>query len=443
MGLSKSIAARGWAGFALTAMGALVGCGGTEAASRDPAEDAKLTGPASALIPGAAPPAKWVDASGRTFVLRGKAAFRVVKPGELKQAAPNPGTAAEAPAAASIEDFADRLRPVTVVGEYEYILEKPDLDTARAVLAAIQRGPSATPDTEPGGGRDGRNCCGTDDRTNDRSNTGSTEAPTTFSEIGCSGTMISPSVLLTAAHCVYDTVNNAWLQVPTEPSWGSGNRWPRYAHGVDGLDADPAPFTHSGTQSFDVTKSASGVFSTVAPGAYIQCYDVFITNGFVNASFGGGTDDYALIDFKKRCNYSPGSITSWWGTWARDTAGITANTAWMYGYPATAQNGANINSATLTYRDTSLWSGVYTTGQIWTDNGTPTIDSGATWQLRYTSIDTTGGDSGAGIYQVFNGTPRYLIGSHIGVASGDAYNFGRRWDSTTSAFATANTVFPN
>ena len=151
----------------------------------------------------------------------------------------------------------------------------------------------------------------------------------------------------------------------------------------------------------------------------------------------------AFVDFKKRCNYSPGSITSWWGTWQRDTAGITANTAWMYGYPATAQNGANINSATLTWRDTSLWSGVYTTGQIWTDNGTPTIDGGATWQVRYTTIDTTGGDSGAGVYQVFNGTPRYLIASHIGVAGGDAFNFGRRWDATTANFATANTVFPN
>jgi hypothetical protein len=97
---------------------------------------------------------------------------------------------------------------------------------------------------------------------------------------------------------------------------------------------------------------------------------------------------------------------------------------------------------TAATRWTSLWLGAWTTAQEFFGAGTPFIGSD-TWALRYTAIDTSPGDSGAGIYQVFNGTPRYLIGSHIGVAGGDAYNYGRRWDSTTSNFATANTVFPN
>lgn len=312
-------------------------------------------------------------------------------------------------------------------------MDEPDYETADRILADLAAGGS--PDTVGDEPREEKNCCGIDGRSQLRTNTTYPQSATGFTEVGCSGTLISPSTLVTAAHCVYNHVNDTWLKVASEPSWsGSTTRFPRWVFSMDGVDADAAPHTHTDVQSFDVTKTGA-TFSTTGPGAYIQCYDVSVPGGYADG--GSGSFDFAVVDFKTRCGGRPGLPVGYWGTSVSTKAEIESATGTMIGYPATATQGTDVNG-NLTWRYEALWPGAQYEAQMWRDNGAVYI-SGDTWKIRYTQIDTTGGNSGSGISQ----GDTFFIGSHIGVAAGDAYNFGRRWDSTYYNFVDANSPFPN
>jgi V8-like Glu-specific endopeptidase len=423
----------------------LSACGGIEVAGTNSQSDLSQVGPAALLAPGADPPKMFTDANGRTFALRGRARFVAVEPGtsakgvdvsSVEKIAPTPP-----PSASTLDALAERIRPVTVLGEYEYILDRPDYETAQKILELNKRGGSPTPDTEPGLPREGRECCGNDDRVEIGNTTASVMySATMFSEYGCSGTMISPSVMLTAAHCVYDTVSNAWIQVVTEPSWGGGLRFPRYASAM----SNSSPYTHTGAYSYNVTVSGS-TYNTVSPGAYIGCYDVTIPMAFVNAETSGGPDDLAIIDFKKHCGYSPGYLVGWWGTWIRDDLGIRTNIAWMPGYPHNAWPGASMFwPKDMPSWWTALWQGTinhyaWYTAQLHRGANIPFF-GGDTWRLLY-HIDATEGNSGSGIGQFNDVSSLYLIAHHLGWDAD--HNFGRRFDGTVSSFLRANSVFPN
>lgn len=428
-----------WGGvsFALTAgavaavalAGALAtGCGSDQ--EDEPIHNS--VGPAGFIPNGEAPPAEWFDSSGRKYKLLGKASFKGAAVGELAKPQGEKKVQKTPPERLSVEEFAEHLRGVTVRGEYEYIAE-PDLELARKVLDKLAHQDDAD-------SREGRGlCCGNDDRVLDRNNTGTIQKPVSYNELGCSGVMISPSVLLTAAHCLY---NGGWYQVPSEPSymstvWGGGpQRWPRWVNAMDGLDADAAPITHtSATYSYDVTYIGS--FKTITPGAYLECYSPIVTAAWKTANH-TVFDDYGFVDFGA-CGYSPGNLTGYWSPIVRTTTEITNATAYMYGYPVRAQPGTPVSDS-QTLRAESLWSGAYFEAQLFTDNGTLSIAANEAYTLTYSTIDTSPGDSGAGIYQLVNGVPR-LIGNHH--SSYTLYNGGRRWDSTTDAFARLNTHFPN
>jgi len=119
-------------------------------------------------------------------------------------------------------------------------MDEPDYETADRILADLAAGGS--PDTVGDEPREEKNCCGIDGRSQLRTNTTYPQSATGFTEVGCSGTLISPSTLVTAAHCVYNHANDTWLKVASEPSWsGSTTRFPRWVFSMDGVDADAAP----------------------------------------------------------------------------------------------------------------------------------------------------------------------------------------------------------
>ncbi len=122
----------------------------------------------------------------------------------------------------------------------------------------------------------------------------------------------------------------------------------------------------------------------------------------------------------------------------RSKADLENTTATMIGYPAWARPGSNINGV-LDAQYERLWSGVPYEAQMFRDSGA--IWVGSAWELKYTQIDTTSGNSGSGIYQYVNGYR--FVGNHIGVRPHNTNNWGRRWDNTYYNYVVANSQFPN
>lgn len=358
-----------------------------------------------------APPAQILDSRGQTMTLQGPGQYEIIELGSIPQVTQHEPSAPIT--SRSRDELANELRGVRLVDGYEYLVDAPDYAMADRILAGIE-GPTETRPSHDEGmdditSREPRGLNGADNRAYVGTNLSFPYRPLVFSEVGCSGTMIGPHTMVTAAHCVYDTDVNAWLRV-----WDSvqaKERWPRFATGVDGRDVVPVP---NGWQ---------------------QCYDVTIPIGWVNQvsnnAAAAAEYDYAVVDFFSRCGVRPGDASGWLGTNVAGEGTIEAEGQLAYGYPQTALGVVRYTSSPPTM-EAEIWGMSMGPGQLW-------IDAPA-YQLKY-NHDTTGGQSGMGVWYIEDGSGWvFLDGIHRG--DGGAFNIGRRWDWTVRNFVEAYSLFP-
>jgi V8-like Glu-specific endopeptidase len=234
---------------------------------------------------------------GHRLTGRGKAVIADAAPVMPVESGDTPGPAV---ARMSAEHLADALRPLVLDHGYEYLGEPA---TAVATSARHRRsrrtasrlpwGVEATGQAHPHGPA-GSGVIGFDDRVVVRDNT--TYPWTTVAYLGgCSGTVIGPSTVLTAAHCVHNGTN--WLTLPD------------VVPGIDKDDAQPRPF---------------GTF---------DCYTVTIPSAWVNNNGGDPRFDYAVLEFSG-CNQFPGNRAGWKGLWAAPDQPIRDYGLHVYGHPS-------------------------------------------------------------------------------------------------------------
>jgi V8-like Glu-specific endopeptidase len=223
----------------------------------------------------------------------------------------------------------------------------------------------------------------------------------------CSGTMIGPSTMITAAHCVHDS--NNWLATKT------------WSPGVDSEDTVDFPYN-----PFSGGYPSNNASNT----AIFQCYWVTIPGGYLD----GGDDewDFAVIEFAggyNNCNLSPGNTVGWLGWGSQSNATIENNINYIYGYPA---GGTTPKCGVVS---STCGGGSCNWPQIW---GWGRSDFEADGDSIEHRVDTSSGQSGSGIYNMAQGF-RKVIGIHLGCES-STENRGRRIDGTVIDFVKAHSA---
>jgi hypothetical protein len=316
----------------------------------------------------------------------------------------------------TVEQLANDIRGVTLIDGYEYTSEA-DLGQAVAILAARRVGGDVGPLTSPSPLTEEvvtkTKCCGNDGR--HVTTTALYYQSILLSEVGCTAEIIASNVAIIAAHCVYDTVANAWMQVQRTSTTTS------------------LPYYRRQTNSTG-TKVTHNCYNVVVPGCWVSA----TSNSSVSC-------DYAVLDFSKTgttaCS-NPAPFSAWYGFWSRsDTQIETAPETVAVGYPAYANlSGGNINGPGLTFMYTRLNS---TWGANTIVNGStmfanqPSGSNDATGVEIRNQLDAQSGDSGRPHLQfITNGF--YVIGTHVGNVASGAYSIDRRMDGTIESFIIAN-----
>lgn len=162
------------------------------------------------------------DAAGRRWVCKGMVTFQEVDDiDELvrKSVEANEGNRMASPPRASryreftVDELAEALRPVRLVGDYEYQLAEPDRLAAERAVAMRTSG--VTPSTashlsqEVELGTRPQHIIGGDDRVQTGDTHVFTGSASGHVQQGCTLAMIGPSTALSAAHCFY--FNGAWI----------------------------------------------------------------------------------------------------------------------------------------------------------------------------------------------------------------------------------------
>jgi glutamyl endopeptidase len=299
------------------------------------------------------------DAKGNVWVLNrkieGKAAPRLDANGRIAPFVPR--SPDRDYSKMSDEELAEVLRPKMARNGYEYVLKHPDLELVRKIREGRGAGVVGLPSEVLAAAEAPMEdlimpnvVIGADDRVLRRDNSSYPMSTQVWNDWGCSGTLIGPSTMVTAAHCVHD--GNDWF------------RWPVYRPGTDIQDVSPYAFGEFG------------------------CYDVTIPGGW-----DGGTvsEDYAVIEFSN-CGAYPGNATGWLGFYATDSGGnISGRTSYIYGYPGDKAPYPQIWGIGNSSLSTSIW-----------------------YPARvFYSIDTFNGQSGSGVYQIRDGG-RYVVAIHNG-----------------------------
>ncbi|MCH9688424.1 MAG: trypsin-like peptidase domain-containing protein [Deltaproteobacteria bacterium] len=360
----------------------------------------------------AEPPAEITDSRGQVLKLQGPAQYEIIETDSIPTVVQEEATEPTRPL--TREQLANDLRGVRLVDGHEYRVEQPDYAMADRILAGMQGRldtlPSNAEAIDELTAQEPRGVNGSDNRIYKSNNFSYPYRPLVFSEVGCSGTMIGPHTMVTAAHCVYNTGNNSWLKV-----WDTAQgqeRWPRFATGVDGRDANPVP------------------------NGWRQCYDVTVPGGWVSKSSNNLASasqyDYAVVDFYSRCGDRPGDQSGWLGTMVASEGTIESEGHYLYGYPQFTHGVLRYTSSPPNM-EAEIWGMSRSPGQLYINS--------PSWQLKY-NHDTSGGQSGMGTWYVEDGTGWVrLDGIHRGDAG--SYNIGRRWDWTVRNFVEAYSLFPS
>ncbi len=306
----------------------------------------------------------FIDGAGRLWKCTGKASFQNINPegifarlGSTDTGGPSAGPAASL----TLSELAERIRPVRLVGEYEYRLAEPDTLVAKRILAMQAPPPTqgnnvGPPPPPPFELKSDIQPAAIIYDPNDTRWLYYPGYATAFGRISqdCTFTLIGPSTALSAAHCFYQC--GAW---------------------INGGLLHLAAYNHGSSESSAVFPNGSSGWyadSLTIPGGWFNGAGSSNCGSQTPLSHSGWDDDYAVLEFAP--TRYPGNWSGWMGTEL-----LSIGTQWIVGYNVGYQ--ANPPAS-------AKWS-------QWAAQGTYSFLDGARY-IHY--MDVYGGESGACIYNL-------------------------------------------